>query len=717
MFMDNRVKKLILGYDLCNDYIQISCYNQKTQDMDTICYIGEKMMDRIPTVLCRLNDEPTRWLCGYDAWKAVNEQKGILVENFVEVMESESEISVGGHGYSGAELTRIFIAETLNLLTKYYPHWEVGYLVISVEKLKKNTIEALRPLSEVLGIEPSLIKVVNHVSAYEHYALNQKKELWQYDVGLFDYTKRGMTYYHLTISKKRMPATAMATSISLQEYFDGSEIGVTAPPELDRRFLEVVRKVTANKIISTVYLTGEGFEGNWAKVSLKNLCHHRKGFIGSNIFSRGACYFAMAEAGLLPENDFVALNEDVISKSIYILGSKSREFVNEELIKAGQVWYDAQAETNIIPDGMDHMTLHIMDYVSKRECSIPISLSGVMNDVNRPDKTYCLNVRLSFDDFSTCRVRIFDKGFGEFYSATEQTYEQTFNIYDETLNDKEVHEPGRLILTNPRYNTVPYHFGLSGIRVYSLEELCYYIYHHVYAVSKDTFGDDLIYWVDKNLGEKALAKRLREGKKNQRSLKEMVRMVHMSVDYYTKDEIQSLQKIIEEIELQNPVETKKVEADNYLRYGKLMEALSTYKKVELMMEEHEDAVTKEFRGNVYHNMAVTFARLANGEAALACFKKAFEFNGSDRSRDSWLMLLKIMGRDEELMNETNRMILAPEIVELYHQQLKEAEDIAKERPVFEMLDCIKLILSEEQWDAMESEVTSWIEAEKGEYRR
>ena len=37
---------------------------------------------------------------------------------------------------------------------------------------------------------------------YLNYALNQKKELWQYDVGLFDYTKRGMTYYHLAISKK-----------------------------------------------------------------------------------------------------------------------------------------------------------------------------------------------------------------------------------------------------------------------------------------------------------------------------------------------------------------------------------------------------------------------------------------------------------------------------------------------------------------------------------
>ena len=57
----------------------------------------------------------------------------------------------------------------------------------------------------------------------------------------------------------------MATTVPLTEYFDGSEIGQMAPPELDLDFLEVVRQVTANKIISTVYLTGEGFEGNWAK--------------------------------------------------------------------------------------------------------------------------------------------------------------------------------------------------------------------------------------------------------------------------------------------------------------------------------------------------------------------------------------------------------------------------------------------------------------------
>ena len=107
--MDNRTKELIIGYDLCNDYIQISCYNQKTQDIDTICYIGQKMMDRIPTVLCLLGEDEDSWVCGYEAWKAVNERRGVLIENFVEDMVSDKFIKVADRFYTCADLTRIFI--------------------------------------------------------------------------------------------------------------------------------------------------------------------------------------------------------------------------------------------------------------------------------------------------------------------------------------------------------------------------------------------------------------------------------------------------------------------------------------------------------------------------------------------------------------------------------------------------------------------------------
>lgn len=715
--MDNRTKELIIGYDLCNDYTQISCYNQKTQDIDTICYIGQKMMDRIPTVLCLLGEDEDSWVCGYEAWKAVNERRGVLVENFAEDLESDKFIKVAGRFYTCADLTRIFIRESLNLLTKYYPHWHIGQLTVAVEKFGKGSVDALRPLCQMLSFEEKHLNVISHVSAYEYYALNQKKELWQHDVGLFDYSKKGMTYYHLSISKKRTPAAAMATTIPLQEYLNGSEIGEMSPPELDRRFFEIVQKVTANKIISTVYLTGEGFDGDWAHLSLKTLCHHRKGFIGSNIFSRGACYYSLQAEGLLTSDRFIALNDDVISRMIYVRGSKKREMVNEELVKAGQVWYDVQSEITFIPENTDHVTLHLLDYVGRNDYTLQIPLDEMDFAEGRPDRTHYIRMNLFFEDVSKCHVTLQDMGFGEFYPPANKTIEKVFDIYDDKeLESKEGHETGRLILTNNKMNTVPFYFNLSGMRVYSCEELCYYIYQNIYAVSDETFGEDLIYWIDKNLEERGLVKRLREAKKNKRTVKEMVRTVLMSVDYYSKDEVEALQGIIEEIEMQNPIENRKVEGDNYLRYGKLLEAVETYKKVDLMVEESEEEVCQEFLGNVYHNMGAAFAKLGHGSAALECFSKAFELNHSETSRDSMMMMMMIMGMDEEMMQETGRMNMAPEEVSEICRRFDEAKDAVSQDGTSIMIEKIKDIHSESQWDGICPEILEWLEKQKGEYR-
>ena len=109
----------------------------------------------------------------------------------------------------------------------------------------------------------------------------------------------------------------------------------------------------------------------------------------------------------------------------------------------------------------------------------------------RPDKTRLLKLRLNFDSPSECHVCIEDLGFGDFYPPSGQTVEQTVHIYDENLNDKEVHEPGRLILMEGALNTVPYQFNLSGMRVYNLEQLCYYIYHHIYTFNEESFDDPL----------------------------------------------------------------------------------------------------------------------------------------------------------------------------------------------------------------------------------
>ena len=71
-------QKLMVGYDLCTDYSQISYYNIEKDEPDSVELDGQA---EIPTVLCRLfaGDE---WLVGQQAVKAAQEGKGVPVRNF-----------------------------------------------------------------------------------------------------------------------------------------------------------------------------------------------------------------------------------------------------------------------------------------------------------------------------------------------------------------------------------------------------------------------------------------------------------------------------------------------------------------------------------------------------------------------------------------------------------------------------------------------------------
>ena len=71
------------------------------------------------------------------------------------------------------------------------------------------------------------------------------------------------------------------------------------------------------RIVSSVFLTGEGFENNWYPTSLRVLCNGRRAFIGNNLYSKGACYTAYRKMFMHIE-DPVYLSEDKLSPELSI---------------------------------------------------------------------------------------------------------------------------------------------------------------------------------------------------------------------------------------------------------------------------------------------------------------------------------------------------------------------------------------------------------------
>ena len=59
-------------------------------------------------------------------------------------------------------------------------------------------------------------------------------------------------------------------------------MNVDKAKDADESFKSFIQNVFDKKVVSSVYLTGEGFENNWYPNSLKVLCNGRRAFLGSN---------------------------------------------------------------------------------------------------------------------------------------------------------------------------------------------------------------------------------------------------------------------------------------------------------------------------------------------------------------------------------------------------------------------------------------------------
>ena len=360
-------------------------------------------------------------------------------------------------------------------------------------------------MEPALECPPGCLKIQTHVASYENYALCQPKELWSHDVGLFEYDENGLIYCHLSISRKHSPVVVVPSLLDLSAYLGGSDYKTLAPPELDRRFLDVIKEVLGKRNVSTIYLVGEGFDGDWLNLSIKTMCSNRKGFIGQNLFSKGACYTSMLEATQKKNQQFIALCDEMIPVSIYISVNRGRERFTVDLVKAGSDWYNLQENVEFIMDGTDTVPLHVRDFVSNKEKVIPLKLE---NMPDRPNRTTRIRMHLEFEDANICQVIMEDQGFGALYPATDKTWKMRLNVTEYQASNDFIPE-GRLILNREVAEAVPFYFHISGMKVYSVEELCYYIYENIYAVTLDIFGEDFFYWLEKKMNEPVLAKSLK----------------------------------------------------------------------------------------------------------------------------------------------------------------------------------------------------------------
>ena len=403
----------IIGYDINAKMCQISYYNEKTQEPETVDTGIEKENNQIPLVMNYYN---ATWTYGRQARRMSTVRDSICVEGIWECALGNRKIEVDGQEYEGVQLLAEIVIYTLMGFE------EIESITFTVPEKNEDIRVLLKGIGLKLGVAKENIYVQDYKESFCHYMFNQPKELWQYEAALF-YCDEDVIRAYMLRELKNSSQKSRESFVTVDKVADArmEELEAVYPvlhvekaKAADEHFKRFIQSVFNKKMISSVFLTGDGFENNWYPNSLRVLCNGRRAFMGNNLYSKGACYTAQRRKEEQSDAP-VYLDETKLTEQISVRMRVNGEEGWYPLVSWGNHWYESDRQFEVLLGDTEDIEIHVDSLVTGRHLVESVSLKGM------PDrKNYALRLKIStfFSDEKTCHIIFEDMGFGEFFAPS-----------------------------------------------------------------------------------------------------------------------------------------------------------------------------------------------------------------------------------------------------------------------------------------------------------
>lgn len=191
-----------------------------------------------------------------------------------------------------------------------------------------------------------------------------------------------------------------------------------------------------------------------------------------------------------------------------------------------------------------------------------------------------------------------------------------------------------LILCHKQKAIQPYEIERVHRKIYTLEELCYYICNHVHLLDHTLMNFRLCKWVEMELGMKSLAKQLRACLSEGGGLVEFMMTILQSTHIYAPAELNRIQSALEMIFSQKEEERMKNKGDRFWEMGEYEGAILVYQSILTKLPE-EDRKSK-FYGGVCASLGAAYGRLFLYTESMKYYEEAFRVLREDEVAKSYL---------------------------------------------------------------------------------
>lgn len=398
----------IIGFDIGDEICQVSYYSERKQEPKTLEVAADNY--QIPLMLNLCNE---KWSFGREAKKMFTLGRGHTVADLWNKAYAQEKVKLGDTEYESIWL----LSKCISLITKGLQ--PIEKLAFTLQNVDDDARNVLRRLGVSLGVKKDSVIIQDYKESFCHYMFYQPKELWQYETALFYCDRNKVSAYMLRqLKPQNQRATNTFVTVGKVAEAQMEELASVYPVlnvdkarYADERFKKFIEGVFEKKLISSVFLTGEGFENNWYPNSQRVLCNGRRAFMGNNMYSKGACYAAYRKA-LDTEDNMIYLDETKMTEQISLKMRVNGQVTWYPLVSWGARWSESDREWDVLLEDDSDIEIHVESLVTGKLQVYPVSLLGVPK---RKNYSVRLRIQTLFIQEKLCLITFKDIGFGEFF--------------------------------------------------------------------------------------------------------------------------------------------------------------------------------------------------------------------------------------------------------------------------------------------------------------
>lgn len=400
-------RSLYIGVDLREEYSQLALLVPQGQEPKPVGDPRDESGEtKIPTVVTIPGTKET-------------------IGHFLEKIVNDEPIYAAGVETDAVNVLAAYFQKILSFTRREYPEGMIRRLVVTTKYRDFRFVSQIYRALEKLGIGKDRAMVVDRRQCFVYYVLNQKKDLWVNQVGLFDYEDHEITYYQMHMDRYQHPPLVTVSQKEYPDYVKMLEepgIDISEKPSVVET---MVQGALHGQVITSVYMTGKGFADGFADAVMTQLCVGRHVFRGDNLYVFGACFVAREYSGEKKMEPFLYMDEDTIPVNISMQAYTNAKVQEIVLAKAGTPWYQVDYEVDLISDGEDELQIRVFDMRQRSAHTHILTMDGIRGRLDRKAR---IGLQIRFAGVDKCIFTLRDKGFGSFFPSSHRIWEETIML-------------------------------------------------------------------------------------------------------------------------------------------------------------------------------------------------------------------------------------------------------------------------------------------------